>query len=224
MKLLQDRRAVIGAGALTAILLGVAIAFGLGGPKKTVDAPPPPAAKGGLQIDFAEAPEVGPERSLRCFVDGQFVGLATLAACARKNGVSAQALDVGLDESGALIAAETASMAPPPTLPPLEGAIALSPEVAPRPEPQQPTPVSQPVAECLRFIGGEWRRVGDLALGACVQTLYDGRCERPGGAQYGRHGETTLRLVPGRVEQSPDNSRFSTLVEQGRGCSVPLIR
>ncbi len=63
-----------------------------------------------------------------------------------------------------------------------------------------------------------------MTLNACVQALYSGTCVRPGDAQYGRWGETTLRLVPRRVEQSPDNSRFTTLAEQDRSCQFPGLR
>jgi hypothetical protein len=44
---------------------------------------------------------------------------------------------------------------------------------------------------------------------------------RPGDALYGRWGDTTLRLVPRRVEQSADNTRFRTLAEQDRNCQFP---
>ena len=48
---------------------------------------------------------------------GQFVGEFTLAECARRNGVATDALDVGIDETGALAAAPTAAFAPPPSAP-----------------------------------------------------------------------------------------------------------
>jgi hypothetical protein len=60
-----------------------------------------------------------------------------------------------------------------------------------------------------------------MTLSACVQTLFAGRCERPGDASYGRWGQETIRLVPGKVEISGDNRTFHTLVEQGPGCSLP---
>jgi hypothetical protein len=62
--------------------------------------------------------------------------------------------------------------------------------------------------------------VGQTTQGACVATLYNGVCQK-GGALYGRWGEQTLRLVPGRVEVSPDNRSFHVLTEQGPGCTVP---
>ena len=62
-----------------------------------------------------------------------------------------------------------------------------------------------------------------MSLNACVQALYSGMCVRPGDAQYGRWGSSTLRLVPGRVEQSGDNVRFRTLAEQDRNCQFPSL-
>ena len=47
--------------------------------------------------------------------------------------------------------------------------------------------------------------------------LFEGQCVRPGDANYGRWGDTTLRLVPGRIEQSNDNRRFRT-VERRPSC------
>ena len=60
----------------------------------------------------------------------------------------------------------------------------------------------------------------ELTLNACVQTLFAGHCERPGGATYGRWMSQTLRLVPGRVEVSGDNRSFHTLADQTEGCAV----
>ena len=162
---------------------------------------------------------------LLCFVNGQFVGMATLADCARQNGVATEGLDVGLDETGALAAAPTAVFAPPPEEPPLELTEA-DPINPPSVTPTQPAPQpSQAGAPCLRHVGGEWRQLsGGMSQGACVQALFAGTCVRPGDAQYGRWGDTTLRLVPRRVEQSQDNSRFRTLAEQDRNCQFPGLR
>ena len=44
--------------------------------------------------------------------------------------------------------------------------------------------------------------------------LFENRCVRPGDAVYGRYGSRTLRLVPGRVELSPNNRDFSFLMDQ----------
>jgi len=52
--------------------------------------------------------------------------------------------------------------------------------------------------------------------------LFDGRCVRPGDALYGRSGAQTVRLLPGRVEISPDNRSFRTLlVQDPDDCSLP---
>jgi len=58
-----------------------------------------------------------------------------------------------------------------------------------------------------------------MTLGACVQTLFAGRCERSGEAAYGRWAQQTLRLAPGRVEISADNHSFRTLMDQP-GCTT----
>ncbi|MDO1559907.1 hypothetical protein Q0812_10775 [Brevundimonas sp. 2R-24] len=206
------------AAVAVAVVAGVLLTRGGGEEKKAEPLPP-----SGLQLDVAEAPTLDPDRELRCFVDGQFVGMATLSVCAERNGVAAQALDVGLDESGALVAAPTASLAPPPELPPLVE------EPEPKPvETSQPEPAPQPApsgSACLRFNGSSWTQLSpNMSLNACVQALFAGECQRPGGASYGRWGEVTLRLVPRRVEQSFDNRRFVTLVEQTRNCGIPEIR
>ncbi|WP_292070624.1 hypothetical protein [Brevundimonas sp. UBA7534] len=220
MALPKDNRVIIGVGAAVVVAAAVALALVFTGGDQPDEAPP--ASKGGLVVDLAEAPSLEPTRELRCFVDGQFVGMATLADCARRNGLATDALDVGLDETGALAAAPTAAFAPPPELPPVEmaeAAPAPSPDVAaPRPAPS-PAPSATP---CLRHTGSDWRVLSTgMSLNACVQALYAGTCVRPGEAQYGRWGDTTLRLVPRRVEQSADNTRFRTLAEQDRNCQFP---
>ncbi|MCV0414773.1 MAG: hypothetical protein K5831_07805 [Brevundimonas sp.] len=220
MALPKDNRVIIGVGAAVVVVAAVALALVFTGGDQPDEAPP--ASKGGLVVDLAEAPSLEPTRELRCFVDGQFVGMATLADCAQRNGLATDALDVGLDETGALAAAPTAAFAPPPEAPPIEmaeAAPAPSPDAAaPRPSPS-PAPSATP---CLRYSGSDWRVLSTgMGLNACVQALYAGTCVRPGGAQYGRWGDTTLRLVPRRVEQSADNTRFRTLAEQDRNCQFP---
>jgi hypothetical protein len=59
-----------------------------------------------------------------------------------------------------------------------------------------------------------------MSLSGCVRLLFDGHCEKPGGAAYGRWGPQTLRLVPGAVEISSDNRDFRPLVEQSSGCAI----
>ncbi|HEY0104377.1 MAG TPA: hypothetical protein VGB60_13035 [Brevundimonas sp.] len=218
----QDNRLliVIGAGLAVIAAIVLALVFSSG---RDQDAGPPPAARGGLTIDVSDAPELNTSRELRCFVDGQYVGMATLSDCARRNGVATDALDVGLDETGALAAAPTAAFDPPPTLPPVELAEIEPP--LPAEQPSQPSVQPASGSACLRHTGSEWRSLSaGMSLNACVQALYAGTCVRPGEAQYGRWGETTLRLVPRRVEQSSDNTRFRTLVEQDRGCQFPGLR
>jgi hypothetical protein len=215
----SNRNFVLALGAGLAVLAGVIIAVLVAGRDSTPAAPA--ADKGSLSVDVAEAPTLDPTRKLRCYVNGQFVGETSLADCAQKNGVSAQSLDVGLDESGALVAAETASLAPPPVLPPppVETAQDTS---APPVEDSRPTvtadnsasdfdiaPTQASGSACLRFAGGEWRQLSPgTSLETCSRLLFEGSCVRPGQAEYGRWGEQTLRLVPGKIEQSSDNRRF----------------
>ena len=218
----QDNRILIAIGAGLAVLAAVVVALIFSGGRDR-DPAPPPAAQGGLTVDVADAPELSTTRELRCYVDGQFVGMATLVDCARRNGLATDALDVGVDETGALVAAPTASFAPPPSAP------ADLAQIEPLPIeptlPEQPQVQTAPGAQCLRHTGSDWRALSsNMSLNACVRALYSGTCVRPGDALYGRWGNTTLRLVPRRVEQSPDNNRFRTLVEQDRSCQFPDLR
>ena len=224
MALPKDNRVILLVGAGVAIVIAVVLALIFtGGGDKTPEAPP--ASKGGLVVNLADAPTLEPTRELRCFVDGQFVGMATLAVCAQRNGLATDALDVGLDATGALAAAPTAAFAPPPELP-AEPTVEVAPvdEGASPAEPSRPAPAASSASACLRHTGSEWRSIGNgMSIGACVQALYAGTCVRPGEAQYGRWGDTTLRLVPRRVEQSNDNSRFRTLAQQDRNCQFPEL-
>ncbi len=224
MALPKDNRTVLIVGGGLAVVAAVAAALVFsGGREASTEAPP--ASQGGLTIDLAEAPTLEPARELRCFVDGQFVGMATLADCAQRNGVATSALDVGLDATGALAAAPTAAFAPPPELP-AEPVVTMTPaeEGASSVETSRSAPPTASATVCMRHTGSEWRSIGaGMSLGACVQALYAGTCVRPGEAQYGRWGDTTLRLVPRRVEQSNDNTRFRTLAQQDRNCQFPEL-
>jgi hypothetical protein len=221
MDFVKDRRIVLAVGAGVALLLGVLIAVTIMRGSKA-PAEPPPASTGGLVVETGrdDDTKLDPARPIRCFVAGQFAGEITLAECAQRNGVATGALDVGVDETGALAAADSAGTILAP-LPPKETA----------PQPQAPAVVAdnQPAAPaasgstCWRYAGGGWSQAGSMDLNACVQTLYAGQCEKRGGATYGRWGEQTLRLVRGKVEISPDNRRFRTLVEQGANCSIPPV-
>lgn len=232
MQLPNDNRVIIAIGVGLAVLAAVVLALVFGGSHepatpKTVETEGP----GGLTVDVGDAPSLEPTRELRCFVNGQFIGMATLSDCARRNGLATDALDVGLDESGNLAAAPTASFAPPPALPdatetadsgvvdPYDTTLPEKPQ-APQPEPRVERASGVP---CLRFTGSDWRELGRMSLNQCVQALYAGTCVRPGDAQYGRHGNLTLRLVPRRVEQSNDNTRFRILADQDRSCQFPSL-
>ena len=228
MEALKDRRIVLALiGGALALLAGLGIAVGLMGRHKDDKTTPPPAAQAGLIVETRVTNEgkLDPKAQLRCFVAGQFVGEATLADCAQRNGVATGALDVGVDPSGNLAAASQAGTVLTP-LPPPQAVLA----------PGAPLPVAAPAATpaagaapvpagaCWRYASGEWRKLPqDLGLSACAQTLFAGRCERPGGATYGRWMGETLRLVPGRIEVSNDNRSFRPLVEQGPGCAVPPV-
>ncbi len=220
----NDNRTVLVIGAGLAVLAAIVLALVFSGGRERTP-PVSPAERDGLTVDLADAPALEPSRQLRCFVDGQFIGMATLADCASRNGLATDALDVGLDETGALAAAPTAAFAPPPELPPIE-LTEMEPapaQVAIEPSRPSPTPAASGAA-CLRHIGSGWRSLSNgMSLNACVQALYSGTCVRPGDALYGRWGETTLRLVPRRVEQSSDNNRFRVLTEQDRNCQFPSL-
>jgi hypothetical protein len=221
----QDNRILIAIGAALAVVAAVVVALVMSGGRDR-DSGPPPAAQGGLTVNVADAPALDTTRELRCYVNGQYVGMATLADCARRNGVATDALDVGVDATGALVAAPTASFAPPPEAPPTEFTEdANTPPVASTEPAQAAVQPAGASNQCLRHTGSDWRVLAsNMSLNACVQALYAGTCVRPGDALYGSWGDTTLRLVPRRVEQSPDNNRFRTLAEQDRSCQFPGLR
>lgn len=216
---------LVATGAALALLAGAAIGWVFISGDRGAHAPPP-ASQGGLVIDSSgeEEGKIDPGKPLRCFVQGQFVGESSLTECARRNGVATDALDVGLDETGALAAAEQAGQVLTPLPPPQE--VTPGPEaVGPAPGVTLSTgPAGAPPAVCWRHGDGRWRKLsGEMGLDACVQTLFAGRCEKPGGASYGRWAQQTLRLVPGRVEVSDDNRTFRTLVTQSADCSLPPV-
>jgi hypothetical protein len=223
MEFLKDRRTVLAlSGAAVAVLAGLSIAWILVAQHRGETAPPPPASRGGLVIEQGGDPtRTDPAKPLRCFVGGQLVGDMTLADCARRNGVATDALDVGLDPSGALAAANQAGAVLTP-LPPAKAQGEPQPIVDPALVANAPLQAaSGPPASCWRYADNQWRRLpADMNLPACVQALFAGRCERPGGASYGRWAQDTLRLTPGRVEISADNHSFRTLVEPWPGCPV----
>jgi hypothetical protein len=219
MDFLKDRRTVLVlAGAAVALLAGLIAAWIMVSQHRGETTAAPPASRAGLVIDSSGAPtgRLDPAKGLRCFVSGQFVGELTLAECAKRNGVATDALDVGLDQNGVLAADQTTAAITP--LPPADS----KPEAVAPADPAALAAAAQaasgPPGTCLRYADGQWRKVGpDAPLGACVQTLFAGRCARAGEAAYGRWSQQTLRLTPGGVEISGDNRNFRTLMDQP-GC------
>ena len=160
-------------------------------------------------------------RPLRCFVGGRLVGEMPVSACAKLNGVAAGALDVGLDPSGALAAA-TAPRADITPLPPRRPAAAAGRRRRPRSTPRPAAPVGGAAMACWRYGDGGWRRMPyAMTLNACVQNLFAGQCVAPGAAAYGRWGDRTLRLAPGRVEILGRQPHVPPPGRTGPGCSIP---
>jgi len=223
-----SRLPMLALGALVALGAGLGIAWLLvGGDRGDT---PAPTAQAGLVIDSSGEGgdgRIDPGKPLRCFVQGQFVGELSLSECAKRNGVATDALDVGLDQTGALAAADQAGQALTP-LPPVEAEPAQPAQPA---EPTSAPDAAQPAnvvtmpsaTACWRHGGGRWRRLGEMDENACVQTLFAGKCEKPGMATYGRYGGQTLRRVAGRVEISDDNRNFRVLVAQPPDCSLPPV-
>jgi hypothetical protein len=201
-------------GGVAVLAVSVALAFAVLHREHAPAAAPPASASGlVVQMDQPGDTKIDPKQPLRCFVNGQFVGLESLADCAHKNGVATQALDVGVDQTGALAAADQ----PGTVLTPLPPAASTGDQSL-----GDVAADHAPVGDCLRYATGGWREVSaGLSLSACVQSLYQGHCERPGGASYGRWQNQTLRLVPHRVETSNDNKTFQLLVQQtDAGCAI----
>ncbi|MDR6625712.1 hypothetical protein [Caulobacter segnis] len=227
MEFLKDRRiVVIGGGAALALLAGLGIAAALlaGHDQKSTEAPP--ASRAGLIVETGrdDDTKLDPARPLRCFVGGAFVGEITLAECAKKNGVATGALDVGVDETGALAAADQAGtvLTPLPPTPTVDAPAAGQGASSQTPSTPAAASANAPLAACWRYAGGEWRRLpGDITLNACAQQLFGGRCEKTNAVVYGRWGEETLRLLQGRIEASPDNRGFHTVFEQAPNCPSP---
>jgi hypothetical protein len=227
MSFLRHSRIVLAIGAGLALLAGLGIGLAIM-MRDHGSTSPPPASKGGLVVEMDsvdDAPSTS-GRQLRCFVSGQFVGMASLAQCAKKNGVSTQGLDVGLDANGALVAADGAGVVVTPIAPEQLKDPVAPPTTAPAPDPKVETAEIKKasVGTCQRYTNGEWRKVADdLELNSCARTLFDGMCQKEAAAaSFGRWGDQTLRLVAGKVEQSADNKTFHSLTEQTMpGCHLP---
>ena len=221
MDFVKDRRVIAFGGAGLALVAGLALAWvflGRGG-KPTA---PPPASQGGLVVVSGrdDDAKLDPKRPLRCFVGGQFVGELPLAVCAQRNGVATGALDVGLDQAGALAAGNsTAAPLTPLTQPPPQALPEVSPGEKNEPPPALASAAGGGQAACWRFGGAGWRQLPvPMALNACVGAVFAGRCPMGDDAFYGRWGEDTLRLTAGRIELSPNNRDFTPLVDPWPAC------
>jgi hypothetical protein len=228
MAFLKDWRVIVlFAGGGVALIAGIAIAWVIVS-RSHPPTEPPPASQGGLVVVTGrdDDAKLDPKRPLRCFVGGQFVGELPLAVCAQRNGVATGALDVGLDQSGALAASNGAgaeitplpSQQPPQSLPVVEG----TPDASNAVHAAAPQAAQASAQSCWRFGGAGWRELpATMPLNACVQTLYAGRCPAPDDVYYGRWGDQTLRLIAGRVEISSDNRDFTSLVDPWPACQGP---
>ncbi len=204
MNVFADRRVLIGVGAGALVLVLVLLAVFLRGRHPPVVSPQTAEAdRLQLQVDKPDPKTAPKTQQVRCFVNGQLVGMTTLSECGQKNGTASQALDVGLDA--------------PPAAP--------GPAATPAPTLAAGLPAaSNQTAECLRYGGDGWKGYGsNVSLGACVRVLFQGQCAKAGEAYYGRWGGESLRLIPGRVEISEDNKKFRQLVEQDADCSIATM-
>jgi hypothetical protein len=223
MDFLKDRRVIAFGGAGLALVAGLAIAWlVLSRSHRPTEAPP--ASQGGLVVVSGRPDDakLDPKRPLRCFVGGQFVGELPLAVCAQRNGVATGALDVGLDQAGALAATNGASsnLTPLPQQPAQSLPVTEQAPQAPAAAPPQ-VQTNAAAQACWRFGAGGWRQLpAPLSLQLCVQALYAGRCPSGDDAFYGRWGDQTLRLSGGRVEISPDNRDFTPLVDPWPPCRL----
>jgi hypothetical protein len=198
----------VGGGLLVAV---IAVAAGLfillHGPRP---AAPPAASTGGLVVtQAAEEAKLDPQKPLRCFVNGQLVGEETLADCAKRNGVATEALDVGVDQTGQLAAANQNNAAATPLTPLPEtptAVISAAPDAA---------DTSAGAGDCLRYSAPVWREAGaGMSLAGCVKLLFDGHCAKAGATVYGRWMGQTLRQTAGEIDISSDNKDFHQLVPQ----------
>jgi hypothetical protein len=226
MDFLKDRRVIALGGASLALAAGLVIAWLLfsHGQKP---AGPPPASQGGLTIVSGRPDDakLDPKRPLRCFVGGQFVGELPLAVCAQRNGVTTGALDVGLDQAGALAATNGTGS----TLTPLTQQPALSQPLTEPASAGQGGDAQSPQLQanaaagqaCWRFGGAGWRQLpAPMGLQQCIQAVFAGRCPSSDDADYGRWGDQTLKLAAGRLEISPNNRDFTTVVDRWPACEL----
>ena len=222
----KDRRVIVALGSGVAVAAGLGVAaIMMASRHEPGSDEAPPASQAGLVVQTGRDDDVklDPARPLHCFVGGKLVGDLPLYACAKRNGIAAGALDVGLDPSGAL-AAGNGDNTPLTPLPP-ETAEASPSDAARDPASTTTADGSPGGAICWRRGGGAWRRLPTpMSLEACVQTLFTGRC-LPADATpiYGHWGDNMLRLVSGGVQISDDDRNFRSLVDQAPDCTLPPI-
>jgi hypothetical protein len=219
MEFLKDRRAILLlGGACLAVVGGLALVVVMAmGQDPSDDAMQAGGTGLVVQAGHDAVQKLDPAQPLRCFTNGRLAGVMTVAECAKKNGVTTGALEVGVEKSAAPAAGNVAVIdaAPPPPEPPIEEASATDGQDGAESDQAGGQP-------CWSHDGGAWSRTpGATSLNACVRTLFDGQCVRPGAAAYGRWGDRTLRLVQGRVEMSADGHSFRTLTQQTDGCAIP---
>lgn len=227
MDWLKDRRVVVLGGMGLALIAGLMIAA-LMASRGAAPNEPPPASQGGLVVQTGRDDDIklDPKRPLRCFVNGQFVGELPLSDCARKNGVATGALDVGLDPSGALAAANGGGTHLTPlsvvTDPPAASASAPADMGFSGPaDDQKAAPAARTTAVCWRYVENQWSRVaGEIELAACVRAVFAGRCTPSGAVQYGRWGERGLRLSSGRIELTSEDGDYRPLTTQTADCAI----
>lgn len=144
MDLFKDRRRVLAIGVVAAVVAGVILAVVVASGRRRPEGAAP-ASRGGLVVQTGRDDDIklDPKKPLRCFVGGQFVGETPLSDCARRNGVPAGALDVGLDPSGALAASRQGGAAITPLATAPEPPVAPEPEASPSPEPDGEAPPPQ---------------------------------------------------------------------------------
>jgi hypothetical protein len=222
MDFLKDRRLIALGGAGLALAAGLLIAwiFFQGSHRPSTA---PPASQGGLVVVSGREDDakLDPKRPLRCFVAGQFVGELPLAVCAQRNGVATGALDVGLDQAGALAAGNSTNTLTPLQPAPTQSLPTTSPGEA---DGDGVMPADAGVGQaCWGYGATGWRQsLTPLPLMACVQAVFANRCPSGDDAFYGRWGDRTLRLMDGRVELAPNNRDFTVLTDPWPPCdSVP---
>ena len=202
-----DRRLLTAIAAGAALLVVLAAVLFLSAHRAPTRGGDTPAPHGALQVRMGETGggKLDAKAPLRCFVGGRFVGEIPLGDCAARNGVESGKLGVGVDATGQVAAAaDGADLAPLPEA-----------SADPAADADAPRATAAPAAECLRYGAAGWRPAGvGLTLRACARVLFESRCVRPGDAVYGRYGPRTLRLLPGRVEVSPNNRDFTPLMDQ----------